>query len=78
MLQWFRSQFIPSRKDLAKKKLFPRKFVVQVSIDHPRIIPHVTTIDIIIDAHDRAHAIRQIQDECKLTVGRVLNMKRKR
>jgi hypothetical protein len=75
ILQAIRAKF--SKQETPKDKVFPRKFLVEVNIDHPRIIPHVITAQIVIDAHDRQHAIKQIHEDCKITVGRVLVMKKK-
>ncbi len=72
LIQAIRAKF--SKQETPKDKVFPRRFLIEVNIDHPRIIPHVVTAQIIIDAHDRQHAIRQIAQDCKITVGRVYAM----
>lgn len=54
-----------------KDKIYPRTYVVRVSLSHPKVIGHIQTIEIAIDAHSGSHARRQLKEELKLVVGRV-------
>lgn len=55
-----------------KTKIYPRTYEVRVSLSHPRIIGHIITVNIAIDAHSSSHAHRQLKNELELKVGKVV------
>lgn len=52
-----------------KLKVFPNKYQVWVSVDHPRVIGHVTSFPILIDANDKNHARRQLREQLTFFIG---------
>lgn len=55
-----------------KDKIYPRTYVVRVSLSHPKVIGHIQTVEIAIDAHSSSHARSQLRSELELKVGKVL------
>lgn len=70
---WFKRLFDYLRGHRGEKrevKLYPNTYQVMVSLDHPRIIGHIITCEVRIDAHDKRHARMQLARELQVKIGK--------
>jgi hypothetical protein len=57
-------------------KVYPRKFLITVFVDHPRILGHVSSFRIAIDGYDKAHARQQLRKELSFFIGGAAEIKK--
>lgn len=62
--------FLRGHRSEPKNKRFPLTYQVMVSVDHPRIIGHIVSFEVRIDAHNKQHARMQLARGLQIKIGR--------